>query len=335
MVFAYIAFVSAAISLVVVLLTTPWLIRYLKKIGLVVKDLNKEGTPLVPLSGGMVVLAGILAGLMSFIFFRTFFPSMGGTLMLNNGALANLFAGILTILIITFVGFVDDLVIKSNHESSSGLRQWQKPLLTLAAAVPLMVVGAGHTTIGVPFIGEINLGILYPLIIIPIGVVGAANMVNMLGGINGLEAGMGIIYMGSLGLYAYVNKSYIGALIALVTFASLIAYYYYNRFPARILPGDSLTYLLGASIACIAILGNIERAAIIIAIPFFIEFILKARSRFKAQSYGYYENGKIKSRYEKTYSLTHLFMKGNYTEKQIVYFVIGIEVIFSALIWVI
>ncbi|MFH1331678.1 MAG: glycosyltransferase 4 family protein [archaeon] len=331
----YTAFVAAAISFIVVMLTTPWLIRYLKKIGLVVKDQNKENTPLVPLSGGLVVMAGILAGFMSFIFFRTFFPNIQGTLILDNGALANLFAGILTILIITFVGFVDDLVIKSDKESSSGLKQWQKPLLTLAAAIPLMVMGAGHTTMGIPFIGEVNFGIIYPLIIIPIGVVGAANMVNMLAGLNGMETGMGIIYMGSLGLYAYVNKSYIGALIALVTFAALLAFYYYNRFPAKILPGDSLTYLLGASIACIAILGNIERAAIIVAIPFFIEFALKARSRFKAQSYGHYENGKIKTKYDKIYSLTHLFMRGKYTEKQVVYFMIAIEVIFSAAIWLI
>jgi UDP-N-acetylglucosamine--dolichyl-phosphate N-acetylglucosaminephosphotransferase len=331
----YIAFISAAISIVVVLLTTPWLIRYLKKIGLVVKDQNKEGTPLVPLSGGMVVLAGILAGLMSFIFFRTFFPSMEGTLILNDDALANLFAGILTIMIITFVGFVDDLVIRSDHESSTGLKQWQKPLLTLAAAVPLMVVGAGHTTMGIPFIGEVNFGIIYPLIIIPLGVVGAANMVNLLAGMNGLETGMGIIYMGSLGLYAFVNKSYIGALIALVTLTALIGFYYYNKFPAKILPGDSLTYLLGASIACIAILGNIERAAIIVAIPFFIEFILKARSRFKAQSYGYYHEGKVKTKYDRIYSLTHLFMKGKYTEKQITYFLIGIEILFAGIIWLI
>lgn len=329
----YTAFVAAAISFIVVMLTTPWLIRYLKKIGLVVKDQNKENTPLVPLSGGLVVMAGILAGFMSFIFFRTFFPNIQGTLILDNGALANLFAGILTILVITFVGFVDDLVIKSDRDSSSGLKQWQKPLLTLAAAIPLMVMGAGHTTMGIPLIGEVNFGIIYPLIIIPIGVVGAANMVNMLAGLNGMETGMGIIYMGSLGLYAYVNKSYIGALIALVTLAALIAFYYYNRFPAKILPGDSLTYLLGASIACIAILGNIERAAIIVAIPFFIEFVLKARSRFKAQSYGHYENGKIKTKYDKIYSLTHLFMRGKYTEKQVVYFMIAIEAIFSAAIW--
>ncbi|MFH1211246.1 MAG: hypothetical protein V1645_05020 [archaeon] len=331
----YTSFISAAISLIVVLLTTPWLIRYLRKIGLVVKDQNKEATPLVPLSGGMAVIAGILAGLMSFIFFRTFFPGSEGTLVVNNGSLANLFAGILTILIITFVGFVDDLVIRSDHDSSTGLKQWQKPLLTLAAAVPLMVVGAGHTTMGIPFIGEVNFGIIYPLIIIPIGVVGAANMVNLLGGLNGLETGMGIIYMGSLGLYAFVNQSYLGALIALVTFASLIGFYYFNRFPAKIFPGDSLTYLLGASIAVIAILGNIERAAIIVSIPFIIEAMLKARSRFKAQCYGTYENGKIKSMYNKIYSLTHIFMKGKYTEKQITYFILGIEVVFAGLIWLI
>lgn len=329
----YTVFISAFVSFFTVLLLTPWLIRYLRKINLVVKDMNKEGNPLVPLSGGLAVMAGVLAGFMSFIFFRTFIPDTESTLILSDNTLADLFAGILTISIITFVGFVDDLVIKSNHETSSGLKQWQKPLLTLAAAVPLMVVGAGHTTMGIPFIGEVDFGLIYPLVIIPLGVVGAANMVNMLGGLNGVETGMGLIYLGNLGLYAYVNKSYIAALIALVAFSSLLAFYYYNKFPALIFPGDSLTYLLGAVVACIAILGNIEKAALIVAAPFYIEFLLKLRSKFKAQSYGINENNKIKSKYTKIYSITHIFMNGKYSEKQIAYFMIGIELIFSSMIW--
>lgn len=323
----FIPFICSIISFFIVWIMTPWLIRYLNKIKLIVKDQNKKGKPLIPISGGLSVVAGICGGLMVYVFIQVFVYNV-------KSILIYLFAGLTTILVITFVGFVDDLLIKKNKTSSYGLRQWQKPLLTLAAAVPLMVVKAGDTTMALPFIGRIDFGLIYPLVLIPIGVVGAANMVNMLAGFNGLETGMGIVYTGMLGLYAYVNESYIAAILALITFASLIAFYYYNKFPAKILPGDSLTYLLGALIVCIAVLGNLEKAALIASIPFFIEFLLKARSKFKAQSYGYYKNGKIMSRYKKIYSLTHLFTRtGKYTEKQIVYLFILIELIFSSLIW--
>jgi UDP-N-acetylglucosamine--dolichyl-phosphate N-acetylglucosaminephosphotransferase len=313
----------------VVLYLTPWLIRYLKRINLTVKDQNKKNKPLIPISGGIAVMAGLFMGIMAYSFFQTFYFHY-------KEPTIPLFAGLTTIIMITLVGFVDDLLIKSKEESS-GLKQWQKPVLTLTAAVPLMVINAGVTTMWIPFIGRTDLGLIYPLILIPIGVIGAANMVNLLAGINGMETGMGIIYTGMLGLYAFVNGRETAALIALLIFVSLIAFYIYNKYPSKILPGDSLTYLLGGSIATIAIIGNIEKAAIIASIPFFIEFILKWKSKFKAKSYGYYHKGKVKSYHgNKIYSLVHLLTrKGNYTEKDITTFFIVLELIFCLLIWVI
>jgi len=324
------------VSFLIVYFITPSLIKYLTKISLIVKDQNKKNKPLVPISGGLAVLVGLFGGLLLFIFYRTFFVNMDVGLSATDKNLMLLFASMVSLLIITLVGFLDDIVINKSKDHSAGLKQWQKPLLTLTAAVPLMVVNAGNSELWLPFLGVIDIGILYPLIFIPIGVVGASNMVNMLAGYNGMETGMAIIYVGMLGLYAYTNIRYIAALIALVTFFSLLAFYLYNKVPAKILPGDSLTYLLGATIAVIAIVGNLEKAALISAIPFFMEFVLKARSKFKAQSYGYYKNGKIKVDYKKIYSLPHIFARtGKYTEKQIVYLMFFIQIIFSSLIWLI
>lgn len=330
-------FICAFLSFFVVWLLTPWLIRYLRRIGLVVQDANKQHKPLVPLSGGLAVFSGFFVGMMFFIFYRTFFSDAVNTgILLDTYDLLLLLSGITTILIITFVGFLDDLIIRPDKESSSGLRQWQKPLLTLGAAVPLMVVNAGVSTMLVPFVGHVKFGILYPLVLIPLGVVGASNMVNMLAGFNGMETGMGLIYIGMLGLYAYMHNRLIAALIAFLLWSALLAFFFYNTYPAKILPGDSLTYLLGGSLAVIAILGNMERAALIAAIPFFIEFILKLRSRFKAASYGYYKDGKVMSHYTKIYSLVHLFtITGKYTEKRITLFMMLIVLFFSLLMWVV
>jgi len=327
--------ISALFAFFTVFYITPWIMRFLKRIDMVDTDQNKQEKPTIPISGGLPVMIGLFVGLMIFIFIRTFFPEDNVGLILNEGSLVLFFASITSIFIITFLGFMDDLLRKSNY-GFPGLRQWQKPLLTLLAAVPLIVINAGDTTIGLPLFGEVNLGLLFPLVLIPIGFVGATNMVNMLAGYNGMETGMGIIYTGMLGLFAYVNGSYVAALIGLLSFSSLIAFYYYNKYPADILPGDSLTYLLGAILAVMAIVGNIEKAALIVSIPFFIEFILKSRSRFKAQSYGRYDNGKIKTNYSKIYSIPHIFTnKGRLTEKQIVYTMIMMELFFSSLIWII
>ena len=325
----YLLYMAPLVSFLVTIFATPILIRYLKRIDLVVKDQNKENKPLVPLSGGLAVMSGILAGLMIYIFILTFIYKEGSQIK-------EILAVATTIMIITFIGFLDDLIINKSKDSSQGLRQWQKPLLTLTAAIPLMVINAGTSQVLIPFFGVIDIGLIYPLLFIPLGVVGASNMINLLAGINGLETGMGIIYIGSLGLFAYINKRPVAAAIAAIVFFALIAFYYYNKYPAKILPGDSLTYLLGASLLCIAIIGNLEKAALISSLPFFLEFILKARSKLKAQSYGYYDNGKIHSLHDKIYSLIHIFtIKPKFTEKQIAYIFILIQIFFSGLIWII
>ncbi len=67
------------------------------------------------------------------------------------------------------------------------------------------------------FLGTLDTGLLYPLLIIPIGMIGASNAFNMLAGYNGLEAGMGIVILSTLGLIAYNTGNTVAVVIA-VTF---------------------------------------------------------------------------------------------------------------------
>jgi len=323
----FVLLLSVFIAFFVVWYLTPWFIGYLRRIGLVVKDQHKEGKPLIPISGGLPVFLGIFFGIMFAIFVQTFYYH-------STDRLIDLLAFSTSLFAITFVGFFDDLLVRKDKEASSGLKQWQKPLFTALAAIPLMVINAGTTVIGIPFFGAVDVGLLYPLVLIPIGVIGASNMVNLLAGFNGLEAGLGIIYLGNLSLYAYVHGAEVAALIGVITCAALFAFLLFNFFPARIFPGDSLTYLLGGVLASMAILGNMEIAALLVSIPFFIEFLLKARGRLQKQSYGMFFNGKVKSLYDRIYSIPHFFtIDGKFTEKQVVFFVYFIQLLFSALIW--
>src|SRR3989344_2686708 len=291
-------------------------------------DLLYLGLFLILLFSFLSLPAGVFFGVMFAIFIQTFYYH-------STDRLIDLLAFTSSLFAITLVGFFDDLLIRKDKEESSGLKQWQKPLLTAIAAVPLMVINAGETVLAVPFFGSLDVGLLYPLVLIPLGVIGASNMVNMLAGYNGLEAGLGIIYLGNLSVYAYMHGSEVAALIGAISCAALFAFLLFNWVPAKIFPGDSLTYLLGAVLASMAIIGNIEMAALLVSFPFFIEGVLKLRGRLKKQSYGmYYKDGKIKSLYEKVYSIPHFFtIDGKFTEKQVVVFVYFIGLLFSGLIW--
>ena len=188
----------------------------------------------------------------------------------------------------------------------TGIRQSKKVLLTFLIPVPLVVINAGQHTMAFPFLGTIYLGLLYPLLIIPIGMIGASNAYNMLAGYNGLEAGMGIVILSTLGLIAYSTGSTVAVVIAVTTICALIAFLYFNKYPAKVFPGDTLTYPIGAIVAIVAIVGNMEFPAFMIFSLYYIEFLLKARGKLKAQSYGkLLDDGSLAVR-DKVYSVPHI-----------------------------
>lgn len=57
----------------------------------------------------------------------------------------------------------------------------------------------------------------------------------------------------------------------------------YNRYPARVFPGDTTTYPVGACTALVAVLADLERYALMLFFPYYIEFLLKARGRLKPE----------------------------------------------------
>lgn len=323
--------ISVIFSFLVTLFICPYFINFLTKGGVVALDLNKRPKRKLPTSGGVPVGVGIIFGLLLYIGLTTFTNGISNEIL-------NLLAVISSILIITFVGFLDDLnvnakatITKEGLDIRIGFPQWIKPLLTLPAAIPLMVVNVGETVMAVPFIGNVNFGIFYPMILIPIGVVGASNMINLLGGFNGSETGMGIIYTLGLGIFALLSGNVI-SVVFLAAFGALMGFIKYNWYPAKFLPGDSLTYLLGSIVASGVIVGNLEKIGIIMLFPFIVEFLLKARSKFQASCLGKLNSdGRLDPPYgKKIYSITHLIMNLKpMTEKQVTLSLILIELIFA------
>ena len=325
--------ISVLITFILTFLITPYFERFLYLAGIIGLDLHKRDKPKLASSGGICVAFGVLAGLLSYVGLQTF-------LFGSEGDLKPLLAVTSSVLIVMFVGLLDDLNVKSRRVKTKegydirvGFSQWLKPLLTLPAAVPLMAISAGVTHMSIPFVGRVDFGILYPLVLVPLGMVGTSNVVNMLAGFNGLEAGMGIVYFLGLGVFALTCER-IGSVIFLITLAALVGFIKFNWYPAKILPGDSLTYLLGSMVAAGAIVGNMEKSGILVMLPFIMEFFLKMRSRFKASCLGKLRaDGKLDPPYgKKVYSWTHILMNLKpMTEKQITILLILIQICFTVL----
>jgi UDP-N-acetylglucosamine--dolichyl-phosphate N-acetylglucosaminephosphotransferase len=254
-----ILFSCFAMSFLVTLFITPKWMKKARTMGLVGHDMNKRGKPEVPEAGGVSVIMGAVIGILIYILLKTFYFG-------HPTGLIEIFAFMSTILMAGFIGFIDDVL-----GWKVGMSQKTKVLSTLPIAIPLAVVNAGTSTMILPLIGVVDFGLLFPLIIIPVGIIGATNGFNMLAGYNGLETGMGIILLSALAVVTWFSGSSWVTMIALSLVFSLLAFLVFNRFPAKVFPGDSMTYAVGASIACIAILGNVEKMAVLI---FFVPYIL-------------------------------------------------------------
>lgn len=332
----YIILASALLGFLSTLAITPRIITVLKNIDVVGRDIQKKGKPEVAELGGFPVLVGFLSGIFSYVAVLTFYLGVNGEIT------SKILAATLGIMIITLFGMLDDLTAllgkkkiggKINSEKKAGFKQSTKFLLPITAAVPLMVVNSGVSSITAPFFGSVDLGVLYPLLIVPLGIFGAANATNMLAGMNGLTAGLGVVLISALGIFSLINGGLVASAIAFIFVAVLLGFLAYNWYPARIFPGDSLDYTIGAVAASVAILGNIERFAVVAFVPWFAELLLKARSRFRAESFGILQSdGTLEAPYEKPYSLTHVVMNaGRFTEKQVVLILMGVELAFAAL----
>ncbi|MDY6768686.1 MAG: hypothetical protein SVW02_01110 [Candidatus Nanohaloarchaea archaeon] len=324
---------AAAAGFVTTLVLTPEAMTFLQSSGIVGIDQQKEDRPELPTSGGVAVIFGFLAAVSLYIGLTTFVPGAPtARIELVLAALASTF-------IIAFIGLIDDIHVdrqegveeKGNHQIRIGLAQKYKSLAPAIAALPLMAVKAGTATMHLPFLGAVPFGVLYPLLLVPVAVTCVVNATNMLAGQNGLESALGTIALAAVGVFAFQHGEMEGAAIALGMAAPLAAFWYYNRYPARILPGDSLTYAVGAAYVSATIIANVELFAGIVFLPWIVEAFLKLRSGFQASSLGELQQDEtLKPQHDSIYSLTHVFMRFDVSERQLVRYAAALELVVVA-----
>lgn len=299
----------------------PFWIKKAKEIGLVWEDMNKPEHPKdVAGSGGVSVFLAFILGALSYIAIKTFYFK-------SKNNIIEIFASLSVISVIAFIGVLDDLL----GWRKGGLSRKSRLALLLFASIPLIVINAGESNVF-----GIELGLIYPLVIIPLGIVGASATFNFLAGYNGLEASQGILILSALSFITFMSGEKWLTIIILCMIASLFSFYIFNKYPAKVFPGNILTYSVGALIAITAVLGNLEKIAVFFFIPYILETILKLRGKLKKQSFARVNPDRsLEMPYEKIYGLEHLAISllkkikpsKKVYEKEVVYLINGFQII--------
>ena len=235
-----IAIICGLLSFSMTRLFMPKIIQKLEEADIVGKDIHKSWKPVVAEMGGFGIIFGFVLGMFSGIYMHEIlaFP---------------LVVVLVVILLVGMIGILDDLLALSSKS---------KFFLLFIAGLPLM------------WAAPPNVGILY-LITIPIALSIGSNLTNMLAGLNGIESGLGVISMASLTIACIILGKYDVTIISMSMLGALAAFLYFNRYPAKIFPGDTGTLIIGAAIVCIAFIGRVKLIALIVLMPNIIDAALK------------------------------------------------------------
>lgn len=257
-----IIFLALIISFIIGVILCPLIIPVLHrmKFGQYIREegpeahLKKSGTPTM---GGIMILAAMIVGC---VFFIGPYPQTA------------------PILIATFlfglIGLVDDALKLRKHQSE-GLKSWQKFLMQIIVTAALIIYiamasGNGTATI-IPFAGEFNLGgWFYP--IAALAVLGTVNGANFTDGLDGLASSVTMVIAAFFTIISVIAESS-SAPASLAMAGALMAFLFFNSYPAKVFMGDTGSLALGGYVASTALMLKIPVFLIIVAFIYLAEIL--------------------------------------------------------------
>jgi phospho-N-acetylmuramoyl-pentapeptide-transferase len=275
--------VSGSVALWVAILSTPVLIRYFRsrEIGQHIREdgpathVAKAGTPTM---GGIAIVGSVVAGYAighagtEVSFSRTGYLAVG------------------VVVAFGLIGYVDDY-IKVHHRRSLGLNKRGKAAaqLVCALAFALLAVYWAHTSTQLSFtrvdVLGINLGQAGWVIFAVLVMVGSSNAVNITDGVDGLAAGSGTFCFAVLSIMGYwIFRHYSIyhvlpahaidlAVVSVALAGACTGFLWWNAAPAKIIMGDTGSLAIGAGLAAICLLLNLELLLLIIGGLFVMETV--------------------------------------------------------------
>ena len=206
----------------------------------------------IPAVGGVAVFSAFTVTLLAFAVVGQ--DSLSGALNEVAPQVPLLLAG----LMIGAIGLVDDV---------RGVRPFAKLAVQAGAALFLCVQGFQIQVVSSPFGGAIELGILAVPVTV-LWLVGMSNAFNLIDGLDGLAAGLGLVSTVGLLAAAALNGRLETAMVAAALAGALLGFLPYNFNPARVFLGDCGSLPVGFTLAAIAVHSSIKTsAAIAVAVP--------------------------------------------------------------------
>ncbi len=247
------------IAALVTLLVTP----LARRLGVVLGAVSRPGgrnvhEGLIPCTGGIAIFAGIVVALGAQLLGELQF----GLPVVLSDARAGLRGVFIGIVLIFLVGLIDDVVTLKPGAKFAG---------QVLAAVVVAAAGLRIEYIGNPFSSGLFVLDWLSIPITVVYLVGFANVINFIDGLDGLAAGVSAIAAATLLVLAAEGNRADAAIIAAAAIGACIGFLRYNYHPASVFMGDSGSMLLGFTLAAVALLGVMKTtAAIALAVPLLI-----------------------------------------------------------------
>lgn len=243
------------VSTGVVLWTTP----IVKAIGIRSGRVDRPGErkvhqrPMVRL-GGVSIFAGTLLALLIVWW-------LGGFGILPQQKEWEVWGVTLGGLAFFLIGLADDLF---------NLSPFLRLLMQVSVASIVWVMGVHIDFLSIPFIGLIQIGWLsLPLTVI--WLVGMANAINWIDGLDGLAAGVSGIAAVVMLFVALFMQQPAAALIAAALAGGALGFLRYNFNPAQIFMGDGGAYFIGFTLAGVGVIGLVKSTAVTaVLLPYLI-----------------------------------------------------------------
>ncbi len=262
----FLAFMSFSVALILTPLISYFLYKFKIKQNIREASIDGKSSPIfssihkkkanTPTMGGIIIWISVLLVTLLFNLSRsqTWLP---------------LFALVAT----GILGIFDDVFNVLGIGMHRGIRALRKLLLQVFIAG----VGAwwffyklGFDMIHIPGIGDFSIGWLYIILFVFV-IVSFTNAVNITDGLDGLAGGLLVIAFGAFAVIALIKGRIELAAFCGTILGALLAFLWFNIYPARFFMGDTGSMALGATLGVVAMLLNSVLVLPIIGFVFVVE----------------------------------------------------------------
>lgn len=231
---------------------------------------NKNGTPI---GGGILIL---LTTVFVFFFFILMYSIFKKNIFSNYpSAFSEIMTIIFTFLSFGILGFLDDFkkIFTLKESSFFGLRFRHKFIIELILSLIISYMLFFNLKINivyVPFFGVFNISYFY-ILFSSFVIIAFANAVNITDGLDGLASGILLFTLFGFWVISRTILDVPTSLFIAAWIGGLIAFLYFNIYPARIFLGDTGSLSFGATFAVIGLILGKAFALPIIGGVFIIE----------------------------------------------------------------